>query len=421
MNNNQTASTVAMRPVQQSERIHILDILRGFAIFGILAVNMAGFATAAFLPGYEPPASVPWTDTLAQNLVLFFAEGKFYTIFAFLFGLGFAVQLARAEAKGKDIRSFYPRRLLVLFGFGVLHSILFWTGDILRLYAVLGFALLAFRKRSNRTLLIWAGALFALSFVILGFLGAPGGKETAIPGFDIVGMARAAYTSSSYLDVLGFQTLASPLSFLILLVIQGPSVMALFLLGLIIGRLHFFERLPEHRPVLWRVLWIGLVVGLIGNSLFVFAENDWLASLGFTIGAPALAAFYVGGLSLLSLRARGARLLAPLGQVGRMALSNYVLQSVICAILFGGFGLGLYEEVGAAGLLGLTSVIYLAQIPFSVWWLNRFQFGPIEWLWRSLTYGKRQPWRASQPRPQSGEGKAVAQATNRPEIGDQQP
>ncbi len=364
---------------------------------------------------------MPWYDTLAQNLVLFFAEGKFYTIFAFLFGLGFSVQLARADAKGKDIRSFYPRRLLVLFGFGVLHSILFWTGDILRLYALLGFALLAFRKRSNRTLLIWAGALFALSFVVLGLLGAPGGKETAIPGFDIVGMARAAYTSSSYLDVLGFQTLASPLSFLILLVIQGPSVMALFLLGLLVGRLHFFERLPEHRPVLRRALWIGLVVGLIGNSLFVFAENGWLASLGFTIGAPALAAFYVSGLSLLSLRARGARLLAPLGQVGRMALSNYMLQSVICAILFGGFGLGLYEEVGAAGLLGLTVLIYLAQIPLSVWWLNRFQFGPIEWLWRSLTYGKRQPWRASQPRPQSGADKTGLQPANRPEIRDQQP
>ena len=265
------------------------------------------------------------------------------------------VQLALAEAKGKDIRSFYPRRLLVLFGFGVLHSIFFWTGDILRLYAVLGFALLAFRKRSNRTLLIWAGALFALSFVILAFLGAPGGKESAIPGLrhrrhGACGLHQLIVSGRAS----GFDTLASPLSFLILLVIQGPSVMALFLLGLIIGRLHFFERLPEHRPVLWRVLWIGLVVGLIGNSLFVFAENDWLASLGFTVGAPALAAFYVSGLSLLSLRARGARLLAPLGQVGRMALSNYVLQSVICAILFGGFGLGLYEEVGAAGLLGLT-------------------------------------------------------------------
>lgn len=408
MNNHHTASSVVMRPVQQSERIHILDILRGFAIFGILAVNMAGFASPAFLPGYVSPASVPWYDTLAQNLVLFFAEGKFYTIFAFLFGLGFAVQLARAEARGKDIRSFYPRRLLVLFGFGVLHAILFWTGDILRLYAVLGFALLAFRKRSNRTLLIWAGVLFALSFVILGFLGAPGGKETAIAGFDIVGMARAVYTSPSYLDVLGFQTLASPLSFLILLVVQGPSVMALFVLGLIIGRLHCFERLPENRPVLRRALWIGLVVGLIGNSLFVFAENNWLASLGFTIGAPALAVCYVGGLALLSLPARGALLLAPLGQVGRMALSNYVLQSLACSLIFNGYSLGLYEKVGAAGLWGITFAIYLVQIPLSVWWLSRFQFGPLEWVWRSLTYGKRQPWRALNGHSQSAKEKAVS-------------
>jgi uncharacterized protein len=135
---------------------------------------------------------------------------------------------------------------------------------------------------------------------------------------------------------------------------------------------------------LWRLLWLGLAVGLVGNTLAVFAEADWLASLGFTIGDPALAAFYVSGLSLLSLRARGARLLAPLGQVGRMALSNYILQSVICTILFGGFGFGLYEEVGAAGLLGLAFVIYLVQIPFSVWWLRRFQFGPLESLWRSL-------------------------------------
>jgi uncharacterized protein len=220
--------------------------------------------------------------------------------------------------------------------------------------------------------------------VIQGFLAAPGGKETAIAGLDKVGMARAAYTSSSYLDVLGYQTLESPLSFLILLEIQGPSVMALFLLGLLIGRLHFFEQLPEQRDLLWRLLWLGLAVGLVGNTLAVFAEADWLASLGFTIGDPALAAFYVSGLSLLSLRARGARLLAPLGQVGRMALSNYILQSVICTILFGGFGFGLYEEVGAAGLLGLAFVIYLVQIPFSVWWLRRFQFGPLESLWRSL-------------------------------------
>jgi uncharacterized protein len=135
-----------------------------------------------------------------------------------------------------------------------------------------------------------------------------------------------------------------------------------------------------------------LFVGLAFNALFFLMEEGWLAALGFTIGAPTLAAAYVSGLSLLSLQEGGAKLLAPIGQVGRMALSNYVLQSIICSFLFSGYGLGMYEKVGAAGLWGITFAVYLVQIPLSVWWLSRFQFGPLEWLWRSLTYGKKQPF-----------------------------
>jgi uncharacterized protein len=382
-----------MRPVQSGERIHILDILRGFAVFGILAVNIAGFASPAFMPGYIPPKTIPWYDTLAENLALFLAEGKFYTIFSFLFGLGFSVQMARAEAKGKDIRSFYPRRLWVLFGLGVLHSILFWLGDILRLYALLGFALLAFRKRANRTLLVWAGIFFAISFVLLGLIGGPGGEDGAIPGFDFLGMARAAYTGSSYLKVFLFQAASSPASFLIIFLMQGASVMALFLLGLLAGRAKFFEQLSENRAMLKRIFWLGLLAGVLGNSTLLLTGNAWLVSLGTTLGAPGLAAAYISGLSLLSLRDDGAKLLKPLGNVGRMALSNYVLQSLVCSILFDGFGFGLYEKVGAAGLLGITIVIYALQIPLSGWWLRRFQFGPLEWVWRSLTYRQRQPWR----------------------------
>lgn len=389
-----TTHPASLQPVAQSERIHILDILRGFAVFGILAVNIAGFASPAFFPGYTPPESLPWYDELAKNLVTFLAEGKFYTIFSFLFGLGFAVQIGRAEARGKDIRSFYPRRLWVLFGLGILHAILLWLGDILRIYALLGFALLAFRKRANRTLLIWAGALFAVALILLALIGGPtGGENSAIPGYDIVGMARAAYNSPDYLDVLIFQAFASLASFVIIFLAQGASVMALFLLGLLAGRLGVFEHLPENRARLKRGLAIGLLVGLPANGVMLLVKDPWLGSLALTIGAPALAAAYICGLALLSMQAQGARALAPLGKVGRMALSNYVLQSLVCSILFGGFGLGLYERVGAAGLLGLTGVIYLAQIPLSVWWLNRFQFGPLEWLWRSLTYRQWQPFR----------------------------
>ncbi|MFZ6026311.1 MAG: DUF418 domain-containing protein [Chloroflexota bacterium] len=388
-----TKVSLTMQPVSQNERIQILDILRGFAIFGILVVNILGFASPRWLPGYPVSEGQPWYDTLASYLVIFLAEGKFYSTFSFLFGLGFSVQLARAEARGTDIRSFYPRRLWVLFGIGILHALLFWTGDILRVYALLGFALLAFRTRANRTLLVWTGAFFTVSLLILTLMGGPGASSEAIPGIDLLAIARETYTRSSILSVLIFQAIELPFSFLLILLGQGPSVMALFLLGLLAGRQRLFNDIEKNHRAFKRLLWVGLLLGVAGHSLFLLTENGFLLSLGFTVGAPALAAFYVSGLSLLSQPDWGRRLLAPLANVGRMALSNYVLQSIVCSLIFNGYGLGLYEKVGDAGLLGIAITIYLVQIPLSAWWLQRFYFGPLEWLWRSLTYGKRQPFR----------------------------
>jgi len=394
---NQTDTV--MTPVRAGERIQILDILRGFAVFGILAVNIAGFASPSIWPGYVAP-EMPWYDSLAHKLVQFLAEAKFYSIFSFLFGLGFAVQLGRAEARGTDIRSFYPRRLLLLLGFGLLHSVLLWTADILRLYALLGFALMAFRKRSNRTLLIAAGAFFGISLVLVSlFGGQTGGSTGAIPGLDLVGLARYAYQSTSYLDVLTFQFFGAIGVFIFLTFTQGPGVMALFLLGLLAGRLRIFANLAQHRRLAQRVLVAGGLIGLAGGTLLVFAEASWLSGLGLAVSGPALAAAYIAGLSLLSLRPRGAVLLAPLAPVGRMALTNYILQSLVCALLFYGVGLGWYEQVGAAGLLGITAVIYLGQVVLSGWWMKRFMYGPLEWLWRSLTYRQRQPLRAAEYRP----------------------
>lgn len=380
-----TESTT-VRPIAAVERIVILDLLRGFAIFGILAVNMAGFATPAFLPGYVSSTAIPWYDELAATLVLLLAEGKFYTIFAFLFGLGFSVQLARATAKGTDFRAFYTRRLGFLLVFGLLHALI-WTGDILRLYALLGFALLFCRGWSNRALLIGAAVMYGLSFALLVAIGGPGGGSEPIPGLDLVAMARAAHGSNSPLAFIQFQALLLPFSFLALAVVQGLSVMGLFLLGLLVGRLGLAERLAELRAELRRMLLIGLAFGLLLAGLLVSA-NPWLSSLGFALGAPTLAVAYISGLTLLSLHKSGAALLAPLATVGRMALSNYVLHSIICVLLFNGFGLGWYEQIGAAGLLGLTVAIYALQIPLSGWWLARFRFGPLEWAWRRLTYGQ---------------------------------
>ncbi len=379
-----------LAPISSKERLQILDFLRGFAIFGILAVNIGGFASPIFFPGYlVPDASV--FDELAHRLMLFFAEGKFYTIFSFLFGLGFSVQLGRAENKGRDIKSFYPRRLWVLFGFGILHAIFFWYGDILRLYALLGFALLAFRNRSNRTLLIWSGIFYAAAFIILALVGGPNANE-AIPGFDVVTMARQAYQSSSFLNVLVFQVFTFPVTFGVIALVQSLSVMSLFLLGLFAGRIHFFEHLQENRVWLVRAVVVGLIVGVPANTLFMLTENAISASLGFAIGAPAFAAMYISLIGLFSLTESGQKILAPLSYVGRMALTNYILQSVVCSLLFFGYGFGLYEQIGAAGLWGITFLVYLVQIPFSMAWLRRFHFGPFEWVWRTLTYRQRQPF-----------------------------
>lgn len=380
-----------IHPVSQAERIHILDILRGFAVFGILAVNIGGFATPVFFPGYVPP-ELTWYDELAEWLMFFFAEGKFYTIFSFLFGLGFSVQMARAEAKGRDVRSFYPRRLWVLFAFGILHAAIFWIGDILRLYALLGFALLAFRKRSNKTLLIWSGVFLAIGFFLLVLIGGQHGGMDEIPGMDVVAMARQVYHGDSLLSVIIFQFFNSFISFMVIAFSQGGTVMALFLFGLLAGRMKLFEQLNEHRTLFVKIIPWGLLIGLVFNLFFVSTTHPRLGSLGFIIGAPALAAVYVSGLSLYSLKESGAKLLAPISKVGRMALTNYVMQSVVCSLLFSGYGFGLYEKVGAAGLWGITFAIYLCQIPLSGWWLSRFQFGPLEWLWRSLTYKERQPF-----------------------------
>jgi uncharacterized protein len=381
-------SSTSLQPVNASERIHILDILRGFAIFGILAVNISGFARPDYLPGYQFTGNLPWYDNIAEDLVLYLADGKFFTIFAFLFGIGFSVQIARAESKGRQLMTFYPRRLGVLFGIGVLHAILFWVDDILRLYALLGFVLLAFRNRSNRAVLISAGIFFGLNYLLSL---AHNALELSLP--DIAAAGRPTYLHGSFFSVVQFQVWANPYIFLILMQVQSANVMAFFLLGLLAGRVKFFEKLPENRPLLQKILTIGLVTGMSFNAIHRWLETTWLANLDFMIGALGLSAVYVSGLCLLSLNETGAKLLAPLGQVGRMALTNYVLQSVLCSFIFNGYGLGLYEKVGAAGLLGFTLVIFIFQIWLSNWWLVRFQFGPLEWAWRSLTYLQKQPFR----------------------------
>jgi uncharacterized protein len=404
---DQTETQPIAVPVQAHERIEFIDILRGMALFGVLAINMGAWS------GQEMEFStLGWLDRAVVILLRFLLMAKFYSLLSLLFGWGMAVQMRRAETRGTKFVLRYLQRLLVLLAFGALHAILLWDGDILILYTLLGFLLLLFRKRSEKTILIAAGLFLALSIVLV----VPGSAMDAVRAryADLTAFLRSSkhpqslYGTGSYLDVTRLR-IQSYLGAFSRIAYYIGNLFSMFLLGLYIGKRRLFAQPDpqdeEHRhlPLLRAVLWAGLGIGLVFNAIFVWTSirpPEWPAGLARfvsvgarTIGAPALMLFYISAIILLVRKEAVSRFLAPLASLGRMSLSNYLLQSIVCSLIFYGYGLGLYGEVGPALGLGLTIVIYFVQIRLSEWWLDRYQFGPAEWLWRTLTYGRRQPLR----------------------------
>ncbi len=404
-------------PVRPSQRILTIDILRGFAILGILLVNMAFFNQSALNMAVmlNPPAEP--LDQLANGLIKFFAEGKFYSIFSFLFGLGMAIQFSRAGNRNARFGPFWIRRMLVLLGFGLIHAFLFWPGDILILYSVLGIALLLWRHARPRTLLIWVAVFLVVPLLLnaalwgLTELGTAslGDAEMAQLLDQQIGSYRALaaqadriYATGSFLEVTAQRARDMVFMFSVW-PFMAFNVLAMMLLGLYAGKRRIFEEIPGNLPLVRKVWLWGLILGLIGNGIYVYfgqqssrampSLTNLISLAGQTFGAPALALFYMATLTLLAERALWRARLAPLANAGRMALTNYLLQSLICTLLFYGYGFGLYGKVGIAGGILLTAVIFAAQVALSSWWLGRFRFGPMEWLWRTLTYGKRQAMR----------------------------
>lgn len=358
-----------------SERIHILDILRGFAIFGILSVNIMSFAHPDMnfdntKLGANHAEVLQWYDRFALWFTHYFTEGKFYILFSFLFGMGFSVQLARAEAKGNNILSFYPRRLLLLFAIGLLHAILWW-GDVLRLYAVLGFGLLAIRKLSNKTLLVLAVLCFCLSGIVSAFPQVFGDEYSGI--------------QSGIAGVLSSLTMG--------IVQMGPMAMTMFLLGRVMGRMGFFSDLSERKPIFKKTIVFGLLISVVLRLIvhFIIGEQSAWRTIFTNLSDIAMTSVYVSILSLLSLRKNPPKILVQMANVGRMALTNYLSQTVICIAFFKIFGLE--SQLQNAWLLLMTIVLYALQMWFSKWWLSRFRYGFLEWLWRSLTYKKIQKLR----------------------------
>lgn len=403
-----------LAPVSSVERIISMDVLRGLALLGILISNMQVFSQPLEDFGYRGGLWLGWADRWADWITVFLVEGKFYPLFSFLFGLGFSIQMDRAVARGLDFRATYRRRLFILMGFGLAHGILLWEGDVLLAYAVCGFFLLLFRDRKPRTIVVWAAVLLlllglltlAVAGLVIAFSNSPEFAESVAKSFGDGPLAKAekmkAFVTGGYADAVVYR-LGELVEMISGALYSVPTILGLFLFGLWAGRKKIITEVAGNRALLVCIFVIGGVLGLMGNfcGAWVLMSSSqrgdggtWLTAIGIiSIFGPVLTAAYVAGIVLLLDRRPTLPFLPPIAAVGRMALTHYLTQSLIATTLFYGYGFGLAGHVGKLGIIGIALLIFAAQIGSSVWWLKYFRYGPLEWLWRSLTYGARQPMR----------------------------
>jgi uncharacterized protein len=395
----------------REQRLPVLDILRGFALMGILIMNMPGFSSSLFA---EADGSHLWTsraDQLAEQLRNMLFAGKFNSMFSLLFGIGFTIQYSRMQAQDpQHADAMYLKRLLVLAGLGILHACVFWPGDVLHTNAILGIVTLFGLKRvSDRGIVIAIGLCLlyplASGLVRLQLITKEITAERVKTLQALELSNNAAYGQGSFIDAAIESTRSltffydNPLSLWNTLgwwVMLGLTL----LIGLLAGRRRWPQRIPELMPRIRRYTWWALGIGLACGAAFtiIFELNrtpgpspvKLIGNLCFGISRLALMLFYVMVIVQLAQRAAWQRAFAPLAAAGRMPLTNYLMQTLICTAIFNGWGLGLYGQVGpAVGMALSLAIFWLVQVPWSLWWLRTHERGPIEVVWARLTYGRK--------------------------------
>jgi len=395
-------------PVPPSQRLEILDILRGFALLGILLANSANFSLY-FLQSDETKAAFPFpqADRFLDAFHEGFIDGKFYVIFSLLFGIGFSLIFFGKQTNGR-LGLFY-RRLFFLMIIGLIHSLLIWEGDILGFYAVVGAILPLFRNVAPRKL-IWISIFLMLTPLILdGIKVATDGKlvpqvfaELTQKNDDKYGIndnnfRRWLIENDSYAHLTQWNR--SGFTYLWHLRIDSnriPKVLAMFILGLAIGKLKLVERFAEFRSRLQKLMIICFLIGVPAAFARMYFDDDvrlpapgglW-DTLFYLVNVPTLSIAYSIAIALYYNKYKP-EILKWLQSVGRMALTNYMMQSVISICIYYGIGFRLGGQFGPSIYMPIAILIFIAQVFYSKMWLSYFNYGPAEWIWRQLTYGKR--------------------------------
>ena len=385
---------LASAPVNPSERIDAIDALRGLALFGVLAINVAMEFRVSIFEQFLPPADTTSTlDRAAQTFLTMAIELKAFALFSLLFGMGLAIQFERLAPNPRRA-VLLVRRLAVLLVIGLGHLFLIWNGDILTEYSLAGLLVLPFLW-GPRWLLAAGASLFLALYLAMPLLPPVVSWPTMAWMKDHVVEARQVYGMGGLPDILAFR-IREVTSILPLHTAIFPRTLALFLFGMLAWRMDIVRRPAAHRLLLLAVAVVGILVGgalTVAEQAQALSGLPWLnrAHLSLEQLATFLLATGYGAavFGILNTQA-GKRMLGWAAPLGRMAFTNYLAQSVIFGWIFYGYGLGLFGRVRVVEALAIGVGVYVAQVIFSAQWLGYYRFGPVEWLWRSLMYGTPQ-------------------------------
>lgn len=380
------------QPTTMNERVHSIDILRGFSLLGILLVNMFAF----YLPmphidlgsWFTEAPDIIWHQTLD-----IYVQSSFYPLFSMLFGYGLAMQFMKAETVGSNFYKFGPKRLIILLIIGLLHAFFIWWGDILTMYAFCGFFLLLFLRFSGGWLLTFGliiNGFMHLFFIAIFTLTGMSNMEVEAPAVDIVMIndAITAYGVGNWVDAF-FQRLKDlSLQMGVSMWISAlTTILPYMLIGAAAAKWRLIERAKELKGLWITLAIVFLVLGiLIKSAPYTFTRTYLLDYLKVYVGGPILSVGYIGIIICLCMIPFIVKILAPLARAGRMSLTLYIMQSIICTLLFYHFGFSLYGEIDVQTGTFIAIGTFIVQVIFAELWFIKFKQGPLEWLVKKLIY-----------------------------------
>lgn len=382
----------AVQPIQQNQRTAIVDILRGWALLGVVLMN---YADAYYLGADFNSQKMDVATKILMGFSQIVFAAKSWTMLSFLFGYGFAVLMQNISNKGINPYAFFSRRMFWLFILAIINSAFFF-GDILKDYAVMGMVLLLFYRCTARVALYISIGLLMIVPAVAAFvqnLKMPGGMQLIAPYFHL-------FQSHNPLKVLWFGLLGT-----YKYEIENPGylitvhvvMLTCFMLGLAAQKIDFFNRLVENKKYIKRIFWGSLVFTLLMVAYFITTQNmkwtfaKYYSPFYWVILSSMI--FITSALCWLYVSKKLKKFFSAMQTIGKMTLTNYITQNVLAVLLFSGFGfsLSLAHRIHFGYYLLFAFTIYVLQVYFSKWWLSRYYYGPIEWIWRQLSYGKRFP------------------------------